>query len=100
MDRDQAVRILYETIDIVNRQLPAASRLRKAPDTIIVGPAGTLDSLGIVNFIVTLEEKAGDLLGGDVQLLDEATAVDTDGPFRSVATLTSYLATIPRRSAP
>ena len=92
MERNEALRILYETIDVVNQQLPPARRLRKAPETVIVGASGSLDSLGIVNFIVTLEEKAGEVLGAPVQLLDEAMLVD-DGPFgrRHAA---SYLATM------
>ena len=93
MQREQALRIVYETIDVVNQQLPAARRLRKGPDTVIVGVAGSLDSLGIVNFIVTLEEKAGELLGSPVQLLDDTMLVETESPFRTVATLTSYLET-------
>jgi hypothetical protein len=94
MEREEALRILYETIDVVNQQLPPARRLRKDPETVIVGASGSLDSLGIVNFIVTLEEKAGEVLGAPVQLLDEAMLVDQAGPLRSVATLTTYLATI------
>jgi hypothetical protein len=96
MEREQALRILYETIDVVNQQLPPARRLRKVPETVIVGVAGALDSLGIVNFIVTLEEKAGEVLGAPVQLLDDTTIVDEAGPLRSVATLTSHLVTITR----
>jgi acyl carrier protein len=93
MEREQALRIVYETIDVVNQQLPAPRRLRKGPDTVIIGVAGSLDSLGIVNFIVTLEEKAGELLGTPIQLLDDTMLVETDSPFRTVATLTSYLET-------
>jgi acyl carrier protein len=93
VEREQALRIVYETIDVVNQHLPASRRLRKGPDTIIVGVAGSLDSLGIVNFIVTLEEKAGELLGTPIQLLDDTMLVERDSPFRTVATLTSYLET-------
>src|SRR5580765_4121743 len=93
MQREQALRLVYETIDVVNQQLPAARRLRKGPDTVIVGVAGSLDSLGIVNFIVTLEEKAGELLGIPVQLLDDTMLVETESPFRTVETLTSFLET-------
>ena len=93
MEREQALRLVYETIDVVNQQLPAPRRLRKGPDTVIVGVAGSLDSLGIVNFIVTLEEKAGELLGAPIQLLDDTMLAEADSPFRTVATLTSYLET-------
>ena len=64
MDRERALDLIYETIDIVNQQLPAARRLARSPETVIVGPGGSLDSLGIVTFVLALEEKAGDALNG------------------------------------
>jgi acyl carrier protein len=95
MDQNQARRIVYDAIDVVNQQLPASKRLQKTPDTVIVGAAGVLDSLGIVNFVMTLEDKAGDVLGTPIQLFDETTLIQEDGPFRTVGGLTHYLATMP-----
>jgi len=96
MSRDEARRILYETIDVLNQQLPAAKRLAKAPDTVIVGASGSLDSLGIVTFIVALEDKAGELLGAPLQLLDDSLLIEPDSPLRTIETLTSYLMTMAR----
>ena len=92
MRQDEALRIVYESIDVVNRQLPAARRLQKSPDTVIVGPGGSLDSLGIVNFVVTVEEKVGDALGAPIELLDETMLLADDSPFRTVATLCAHIA--------
>jgi len=94
MQREQALQLVYAAIDVVNRQLPSSHRLVKALETVIVGPSGVLDSLGIVNFVVTLEEQASEVLNGPVQLLDTAAVGDEDGPLRTVATLTRYLETL------
>lgn len=91
MERDHALRLVFEAIDQVNQQLPAARRLAKQPDTIIVGPGGALDSLGIITFVIALEEKLGDELSRSVQLLDESMLSDADGPFHSVGSLAEYL---------
>jgi acyl carrier protein len=99
MDRTQALELVYGVIDVLNRQLPPSRRLSKSPETVIVGPSGALDSLGIVNFVVALEEHASDALGISVQLLDESAIVDVDGPFRSVGTLVTFLQTLPRQPA-
>ena len=92
MDHDEALRIVYDAIDVVNRQLPASKRLHKSPDTVIVGAGGSLDSLGIVTFIILLEEKVGEAFGTTVQLLDEQILVE-DSPFQSIGALTHYIAT-------
>ena len=94
MNREQALHLVYDAIDAVNPQLPAARRLIKSPDTIIVGPSGSLDSLGLVNFVITLEERAGEVVGTPVQLLDDTALLEDDGPFRSVDTLSRFLETL------
>ena len=48
MRYEQALQLVYDAIDAVNPQLPQTRRLAKSPATIIVGPSGSLDSLGIV----------------------------------------------------
>jgi hypothetical protein len=94
MERDQALRLVYDAIDVVNRQLPSSRRLAKSPETIIVGPSGSLDSLGLINFVITLEERASDVLDAPVELLDSTALLEDDSPFRTVGTLTRFLQTL------
>ena len=96
MRYEQALQLVYDAIDAVNPQLPQARRLAKSPATIIVGPSGSLDSLGIVNLVIALEERASETIGAAVQLLDDTAFIDTDGPFRSVDSLARHLATLQR----
>lgn len=91
MNLDAAHAVVYEAIDTVNQQLPPARRLRKAPDTIIIGRGGALDSLGIVNFVIALEEKVADRIGVAVQLLD-ADMIGDESPLRTVESLARFLA--------
>jgi D-alanine--poly(phosphoribitol) ligase subunit 2 len=95
MESNQALRCVFETIDQVNQQLPAAKRLPRTVDAVIVGPGGALDSLGIVSFVIALEEKLGDELSRSVQLLDESVLSDATGPFHTAGSLAQYLLTLP-----
>ena len=94
MEEDAARRLVYDAIDMVNQQLPAAKRLTKSPETIIVGAGGALDSLGVVNFVIAVEEKVADATGAAVQLLDE-TMLGDGSPFHTVASLARYIAARP-----
>jgi hypothetical protein len=94
MQREQALQLVYDAIDVVNRQLPASRRLVKSGETIILGPSGSLDSLGIVNFVITLEERANAVLGTPVELFDGASLMEENGPFQTVDTLTRFLETL------
>ena len=94
MDRDRALRLVYDAIDVVNRQLPVSRRLVKSLDTVIVGPSGSLDSLGLINFVITLEERVTDVLTVPVELLDSTALIEEESPFRTVDTLTRFLETL------
>ena len=100
MQREQALQLVYDAIDVVNRQLPQSRRLTKSPDTIIVGSSGTLDSLGIVNLVLAVEERAGEVAGAPVRLLDEGAMLDDSGPFRNVNTLAALLERVERSTNP
>jgi hypothetical protein len=94
MDRVEALQLVYDAIDVVNRQLPSSRRLAKSPETVIVGPSGSLDSLGVINFVITLEERASKVLSAPVDLLDSTALVEEHSPFRTVDTLTRFLETL------
>ena len=97
MDRERAVALIYEAIDIVNQQLPIAKRLAHSQATVIVGAGGALDSLGIVNFVLAIEEKVGEALRRPVQLFDPDWLADAGSPIGTVGSLTTYLMTLTSR---
>jgi|GEM_PF-3941391 len=57
-------------------------------ESILVGDSGILDSLELVVFIASVEQKLGDAGGRDLRLAD--TMLSPNGPW-TVRTLTEYL---------
>ena len=83
--------LIYETIDEINLQTPSNQRLEKSPATIIVGEGSSLDSLGIVNFFVSLEEKVTSSTGQSISLLRDDVFVNQDSPLKTVAQIEHYI---------
>ena len=84
--------LIYEVVDEINGQLPADNQLQKAPDTVIIGDGSTLDSLGVVNFLVSLEEKMTTSLGQSVSLLNDDLLEHDNGSARTIDWLGDYIA--------
>ncbi len=55
----------------LNEDLPAAERIPIDPSTPIMGDGGALDSLGIANFLVAMEEDLERSFGASVALSDQ-----------------------------
>ena len=62
------------------------------PDTILFGPDGVLDSLGLVSIIVALEQAMETEYGVLVTLADQRAMSRERSPFRSVRALAAYAA--------
>jgi len=88
---DTIVQIIYDVIDETNENLPENGRLTKSPDTILFDRSGLLDSLGVVHFIVAVEDRVRDELGVSITLADERAMSAKSSPFRTVTSLASYL---------
>jgi D-alanine--poly(phosphoribitol) ligase subunit 2 len=84
--------LLYSCIDSANRMLPSDAKLIKSPDTVLVGDNGVLDSLGLITLLVDLEDALRTKLGVECPLIEDDLLADVQGPYRSVATLTEWIA--------
>jgi acyl carrier protein len=96
MQEAEILQLIYEVIDELNEQLPAESRLAKAPQTVLFGAHGKLDSLGLVNLITLTEQKVEDTLGTTIVLADERALSQEDSPFQTVASLSAYICSVLR----
>ena len=85
------LRIVYRAVDEVNAHLPAAHRLPKSADAPLFGNGGPLDSLGLVNLIVAVEQAIEDELSVSVVLADEKAMSQRSSPFRTVGALAAYV---------
>lgn len=86
------IAIIYDAIDEINELLPAEQQAQKSLDAVLVGQAGCLDSFGLVNLIVAVEQRVNDEFGIALTLADERAMSRSRSPFRTVATLRDYIA--------
>lgn len=59
--------------------------------TSLFGEDGILDSMGLVNLVVNLEERIHEEYNIFVTLADERAMSRTESPFRSIRTLAAYI---------
>ena len=85
---------VYAAFDEVNPQLPLENQLAKESSTILLGDGGVLDSLGVMNLIVAVEETLEER-GLSVSLSEDEKLMESlgeeNGPLRSVSNLVSFL---------
>lgn len=89
--KDKILDTIYNSIDEVNLQSEVGNKLDKKEDTILYGMNSRLDSLGLVNLIVEVEQRFQDELGVTIDLTDEKALSQKSSPFLSVTTLSEYI---------
>jgi acyl carrier protein len=68
------------------------ARIPRAPDTVLLGAGGVVDSLGLVRLIMMVERRVAADFGRSISLTDEKAMSQRHSPFRSVGTLADYVA--------
>lgn len=91
LGQDRILQALYRAVDAIAPELPRGKRLVKSPDTVLLGDASPLDSLGLVNLIVAVEQAVEEEFGTPLSLLDEAQLQPEDSPLRSLGALCAHL---------
>lgn len=86
--------LIAEAIEELNLQLDEEKQIEALPETVLFGRGGKLDSLGLVNLIVLVEEKVFDASGVQVALADERAISQKDSPFRTMRRLAEYIDTL------
>lgn len=99
MESEKIVQIVFDVIDETNAELPTDRKIEKSKDAILFGKSGKLDSLGIVNFIVAVEDRVREEFGILITLADEQAMSQKNSPFRTVSSLSTYIAELMGREA-
>jgi acyl carrier protein len=84
------IQSIMDAIDEINERYPEEKRLSKSVDTVLTVQSGKLDSLGLVNFVVSVEERIQNDLGINISLADEIGKID--GALRTPETLAEHIA--------
>jgi len=88
---EKITQLIFDALDEINAQLPEEQQLEKSLTTSLYGEKGKLDSLGLVNLIVAVEQKLQDELGLTITLATERAMSQKNSPFRSVQSLLNYI---------
>ena len=91
IDSERIAELVYNAIDVVNEEQEAGSKLPKALDTVLSGHGAALDSLGLVNLLVAVEEQIAVELGSRLTLFNMKATKRAANPFHTVATLVQYI---------
>ncbi len=83
--------LALSVLERLNEDLPPAERATVGPGSVILGEGGMLDSLGVANFIVGMEEGIELRFGRDVPLSDQDLVELFDEPSVTVARFAAYL---------
>ena len=90
INNGKIIQSIMDAIDEINERYPEEKRLSKSVDTVLTGESGKLDSLGLVSFVVAVEERIQNDLGVNISLADEMGNVD--GVLRTPETLAEHIA--------
>tara|TARA_Y100001958_G_C21145469_1_gene482961 strand:- start:716 stop:1015 length:300 start_codon:yes stop_codon:yes gene_type:complete len=91
LNENKVTELILEAIDDYNDQINEENRLPRSSDIELFSSEGLLDSLGLVNFIICIEEKMEDYTGESVTIADKKAMSQKNSPFKSVKTLAKYL---------
>lgn len=91
IDDDKLTGAIFDAIREVNDLLPPGAGLEPALETVLFDSAGTLDSLGVVNLVVAVEEKIELAFGTSISLVDAVGAPDAEERLRTVGSLREYI---------
>jgi len=91
VNKEDILRVMFRVIDEINETQPPNQILAKSIETHLFDKQGKLDSIGLVNFIVSLEQAVADEFGLAVTLADEKAFSRQTSPFRTVDSLADYV---------
>jgi len=82
---------IFNSIEEINQQLEKEDKLEKSIDTILFGEGGNLDSLGLINLVVAVEQNIEDEFDVTITLADERAMSQERSPFMNVGSLAEYI---------
>jgi len=89
--KEKILEAVYDAVREVNEQVDEEQQLELSNETIFVGDGSKLDSIGLVNLIVSVEQNIEDMFGLSLTLADEKALSQKKSPFRTVGSLVDYV---------
>ena len=93
MTNNDIQKIIFDAIEMANNAREDDKQIPVSENTELYGKSGHLDSMGLVAFLVDIEESFQDN-DINISLSDERAMSQTRSPFRNVQSLTDYIAAL------
>ena len=89
--REQVIDLIKSAYERAIEEAGVESTTPVDQNTRLYGEGAALDSMGLVNLVLGVEERVSDELGSDVTLMDERALSQERSPFRTVGSLADYV---------
>jgi len=87
--KEKITQTIFDAIEEFNDLLAEEKHLEKLPETLLNSEKGNLDSLGLINFILEVENQVQKELGLTIDLVK--TLESPDNPMESIGQLIHYI---------
>ena len=84
--------LVLRVVAAVNTERPADAPISSDLQAMLFGEGAALDSLGLVNLIVAIEQEMEDEWDVSIALADEKAMSQRRSPFRTLGALIDYIA--------
>ena len=91
IERKKVIQILEESLNKFCEEFELDNSLSEGENTKLFGSDGVLDSIGLVSFIVFVEEVLEDEFGISIVLADEKAMSRRTSPFSRISYLADYI---------
>jgi acetyltransferase-like isoleucine patch superfamily enzyme/acyl carrier protein len=88
----RVVALVLRAVAELNQMLPDGSRLREDTSCALVQPQGPLDSLGVINLLVAVEDQVEAEFGRRPNLTEVSIAPEGSSPLSTVGSLAKFVA--------
>ena len=89
--KKQITDAVYAVIDSYNLENPGQKPVVKSLETALYGSSSEVDSLGLINLVVAVEQQIEEVFHQAVTLADDRALDQQVVPFSTVSTLVEYI---------
>ncbi len=99
IEKGKILQSIFDVVDDLNMELPEEQLMEKSEGFVLFGQSSKLDSLGLVTFVVAVEQKIQEELGVTITLADERAMSQKRSPFATIGTLADYALNLLKENA-
>src|SRR3954447_1520317 len=97
--KQQLIELVIESVREVADFEHRSLAVPLGPGTILFGTDGILDSMGLVNVVILVEQRISDQHEASITLADRRAVSQSSSPFRTVGSLAAYAEALLREAA-